>query len=50
MSVKDYDIELDELRLDMDEVNRDNYIALSNSLAMIQEILLDIKARLEALE
>ena len=45
-----YDIELDELRLDVDEVSRDNYRAIQDALLNIQEILNDINTRLEALE
>lgn len=45
-----YDIELDELRLDVDDKSRDNYRAIQDSLIKIQEILNDINKRLEALE
>jgi hypothetical protein len=45
-----YDIELDELRLDIDEKTRDNTRAIQDALLNIQTILNDINARLEALE
>jgi len=43
-----YDIEKDELRLDLDDISRDNILALERSLDKIQEILTDIDARLTA--
>lgn len=43
-----YDIEKDELRLDLDDVSRDNILALERSLDKIQQILRDIDARLTA--
>jgi hypothetical protein len=43
-------IELGELRLEVDELMRDNIVALKDSLLKIQLILTDIDARLKALE
>ena len=45
-----YDIELDTIRFDTDELSRDNYKAIEDSLVKIQEILNDIDNRLKALE
>lgn len=45
-----YDIELDQIRLDVPRPERDNYIAIQDALLKIQEMLDDIHSRLEALE
>lgn len=45
-----YDIGNTDLRLDVEETNRDNYTAIQDSLRNIQEALNDIARRLEALE
>jgi predicted DNA-binding protein YlxM (UPF0122 family) len=43
-----YDIELDEIRLEENEITRDNVEAIHESLRKIQELLNDINARLKA--
>lgn len=45
-----YDIELEQLRFDIEEQDRDNLKAVQQSLLKIQEILLDIDKRLRELE
>ena len=45
-----YDIQDTELRLDVDDVNRDNYIAIQNSMRLLQEAINDLSRRIEALE
>lgn len=45
-----YDIELDELRLDIDEVSRDNIKAIRQAMDNLQAFLDDIDTRLKALE
>lgn len=45
-----YEIQATELRLDTDDLDRDNYRAIQNSIRLLQEALDDISARLEALE
>jgi len=44
------DIKLSDPRLDIDEVLRENVIILYDALVSIQEILVDIDARLKELE
>ena len=44
------DIELTDLRLDTDDKTRDNFVAIQNTLRLIQEALNNIEQRLEALE
>lgn len=48
--VSNYDVELAEMRLDIDEEHRDNAETLRDSIDRIQVILNDINKRLEALE
>ena len=50
MSGLNYDIELDEIRLNKDEIVKDNMQTIEKSLVKIQEILRDIEKRIEALE
>jgi hypothetical protein len=45
-----YEIEATDLRLDTDDLDRDNYRAIQNSIRLLQEALDDITTRLEALE
>lgn len=45
-----YNLQITDLRLDTDEINRDNYIALQQSLRLLQEALDDIDERLKANE
>lgn len=41
-----YDIKLTDLRLDTDELNRDNYVAIQETLRLIKEALDDIDNRI----
>jgi len=45
-----YEIELNEVRLDIDDKSRDNIENVRDALNKIQLILLDIDARLKVLE
>jgi len=48
--MSDYDIQVTDLRLDTDDANIDNYVAIQESLKLIEDALNAINARLEALE
>ena len=50
MLAVEYDIELNELRLDTDDKSRDNTESIRDSLNKIQIIISDIDNRLKALE
>ena len=45
-----YDVRVVDLRVDIDEKDRDNIVAIQESLRLIQQALDDISSRLEALE
>ena len=46
----EYDVELDDLNIDLNDAERDNVVALERSIKKIQVIVRDIEKRLEALE
>jgi len=48
--MEEYDIELDDMRVEDKPATRDNITAIERSLRKIQEILSDINERLKALE
>jgi len=50
MAVNNYDIELNDIRFDLDQKSRDNAESIRDSLEKIQLILNDIDSRLKALE
>jgi len=43
-----YDIEIDNIKVELDDKTRDNTRAIFDSLSKIQEILIDIDKRLKA--
>ena len=46
----DYDVEIDEIRLEENSTTRDNILAIQRSILKIQEIIKDIDRRLLELE